>query len=309
MSRVVILTEGQTDPLHAKTATGFLRYRQSDVVALLDSTQAGKTCQEVLGFGDDVPIVASIDDVKADTLLIGIAGPGGTLPEEWRKTIRTAIRRGMKIVSGLHYFLSKDEEFHRLAEEHGVEIYDVRRPPDDVTVAKDLVRFSPVHRVHTVGHDCSVGKMLAALEINRELIARGHRSEFVATGQTGIMISGWGVPADRVISDFVAGSVEEHMLAHEDNDFLVVEGQGSIAHPLYSAVTLGLLHGCAPQTLVLVFEPIRDMVKSSKLPMPPLEKFIAAYESLASFLCPTKVVALAANTRRMTAVCNSGPLL
>ena len=300
LERVIILTEGNTSPLTAKTATGVLRYRPDNVVALLDSTCAGKTCQEVLDFGGDTPIVASLDDVDASTLMIGISPSGGKLPESWRETIRSAIRKGMSIVSGLHYFLSEDEEFKELAKAHKTEIHDVRRPPPNVSVAKDLVRLSPCHRVHTVGHDCSVGKMVASLEINRGISKRGYRTEFVATGQTGIMISGWGVPADRVISDFVAGAVEDQILAHDDKEFLLVEGQGSLVHPLYSAVTLGLLHGCAPQTMVLVFEPIRKIVKSSQLPMPPLDKVITAFEHLANILCPSKVVALAANTSRMS---------
>lgn len=301
MPTLVILTEGRSNPMDAKTATGVLRYRPQDVVALLDSTCAGKTCEEVVGVGGNTPIVSSLDDVEADALLLGIAPAGGDLPETWRAVIRSAILRGMDIINGLHTFLEDDPEIRELAAKQGVALHDVRRPPSRLTVAKDLVRKTACHRVHTVGHDCGVGKMLVSLEIDRALRKRGHRSEFVATGQTGIMISGWGVPADRVISDFVSGAVEEQVLAHADNEFLLIEGQGSLCHPLYSGVTLGLLHGCCPQSMVMAFDPTRRVIKSTTMTLPPLVQLIPLYEDLASLLCPSRVVALTPNTSMLNA--------
>ncbi len=300
MPTLIILTEGRSNPMDAKTATGVLRYRARDVVALLDTTCAGKTCQEILGVGGDTPIVASLDEAPADALVLGIAPAGGDLPESWREVIRSAIGRGMDVISGLHTFLDDDPELRNLAAKHGVKLHDVRKPRDRLTVGKDLVRKSTCHRVHTVGHDCGVGKLLVSLEIDRALREAGHRSEFVATGQTGIMISGWGVPADRVISDFVSGAVEEQVLEHEDNDFLVIEGQGSLCHPLYSGVTLGLLHGCAPQSMVMAVDPTRDIIKSTTMPVPPLARLIPTYEDLANLLCPSRVVALAPNTSTLS---------
>jgi len=143
--------------------------------------------------------------------------------------------------------------------------------------------------------------MVASLEITRTLKAAGRRAEFVATGQTGIMISGWGVCVDRVISDFVAGAIEEQVLAHDDEEFLVVEGQGSLVHPLYSGVTLGLLHGCAPQSMVMVFDPTRKRVKGTDQVMPPLPDVIRMYELMASIMVPSaRVIAVAANTFAMS---------
>jgi uncharacterized NAD-dependent epimerase/dehydratase family protein len=301
MPRIVILTEGKSTPNDAKTATGVLRYRGADVVAVLDSTQAGKKAVDVLGTGGDTPFIARLGEVEADTLLIGIAPAGGDLPREWRPVIREAIERGMDIVSGLHYFLGEDEEIRRLAAERGVRLHDVRRPPPNVTVSKNLAKTLRAHRVHTVGHDCSVGKMVASIEIANALKARGRRAEFVATGQTGIMISGRGVPVDRVISDFVAGAIEAEILARADEEFLLIEGQGSLVHPLYSGVTLSLLHGCAPQTMVMVFDPTRTRVKHTDQDMPPLARIIEIYEEMASIIVPSKVVAVAANTYGLTA--------
>ena len=294
--KIVILTEGKSTPNDAKTATGLLRYRPRDVVAVLDSTRAGKTAGEVLGTGGEIPIVAKLSAVKGDTLLIGIAPAGGKLPGAWRAVIREAIGRKMDIVSGLHYFLSEDDEFVALAKKHKVKLHDVRRPPSHLTVSKNVAKTLACHRVHTVGHDCSVGKMVTSLELTHELKKRGRRAEFVATGQTGIMVSGWGVPIDRVISDFVAGAIEEQIVAHRREEFLLIEGQGSLLHPLYSGVTLGLLHGCAPQTMVMVFEPTRKFVKHTNHVMPPIGEVIRIYEDMARIMTSSKVVALAANT-------------
>jgi uncharacterized NAD-dependent epimerase/dehydratase family protein len=297
MPRIVILTEGKSTPYEAKTATGILRYRLRDVAAILDSTRAGRKAGEVLGVGGDVPFIARLAEARdADTLLIGIAPAGGDLPQSWRALVREAIERGMSIVSGLHFFVGDDPEFRELAARRGVEIHDLRKPAASITVAKDQARRLRTHRVHTVGHDCSVGKMVASLEITRALRERGRRAEFVATGQTGILIAGRGVPVDHVLSDFVAGAIEAEILAHQEEEFLVVEGQGSLVHPLYSGVTLSLLHGCAPQTMVMVFDPTRATVRNTDLPMPPLAQLIRIYEDIASLLTPSRVVAVAANT-------------
>ena len=301
MPRIVILTEGKSTPYEAKTATGILRYRPDDVVAILDSTRAGKNAGDVLGVGGNVPFVSKLSETDADTLLIGIAPAGGDLPNAWRALVREAIERGMDIVSGLHFFIGDDPEFRELAAKRGVKIHDLRKPAANIAVAKDMARKLRCHRVHTVGHDCSVGKMVAALEITRALKEAGRRAEFVATGQTGILIAGWGVPVDHVLSDFVAGAIEAEIVARQNEEFLVVEGQGSLVHPLYSGVTLSLLHGCAPQSMVMVYDPTRKTVRNTDLPMPPLAKLIQIYEDIASLLTPSRVVALAANTYALSA--------
>jgi uncharacterized NAD-dependent epimerase/dehydratase family protein len=154
--------------------------------------------------------------------------------------------------------------------------------------------------VHTVGNDVSVGKMVAALELTEALRQAGRDASFLATGQTGILISGGGVAVDHVLSDFVAGAIEAELLKEQGRDFVVVEGQGSICHPLYSGVTLGLLHGCAPQTMVLVHDPTRETAGGTTLPIPPIEELIDLYERVASLMTPSRVVAVAANTASMS---------
>ncbi len=298
--KIVILIEGRSNPLDAKTAAGVLRYSRDQVVALLDSRLKGRTAEEVLEVGGAIPIVARLDEVEADTLLIGIAPAGGGLPPEWRPVIREAIERGLDIVSGLHCFLAEDPELGPLARARGVKVHDVRRTPDDLTVSSNAAKDLSCFRVHTVGHDCNVGKMLTAIEVDAGLRRRGRRSEFVATGQTGIMISGWGVAVDRVVSDFIAGAIERLVIEHRDAEFLLIEGQGSLVHPLYSGVTLGLLHGCAPQAMIMCYEAGRREVRHARMAMPPLEEVIAIYERMASIIRPGKVIAIAANTRLLS---------
>ena len=299
--RIIILTEGRSNPMDAKTACGVLRYSTDRVVALLDSTRKGRTTGEVLGVGGSTPFVSRLDEAEADTLLLGIAPAGGGLPDAWRPIIREAIERGLDIVSGLHFFIADDEELGPLARARGVRIHDVRKPPADVTVSANAARDLACFRVHTVGHDCNVGKMVTSVEVDAGLRHRGKRSEFVATGQTGIMISGWGVAVDRVVSDFVAGAIERLILDHRDAEFLSIEGQGSLIHPLYSGVTLGLLHGSAPQAMIMCYEAGRREVRHARMAMPPLGEVIEIYERMASIIRPSKVIAVSANTRLLSA--------
>jgi uncharacterized NAD-dependent epimerase/dehydratase family protein len=301
MSRIVILTEGKSNPTDAKTATGILRYRLDEVVAVLDSTQVGKTAGQVLGVGGSVPFVASLAGVDADTLLIGIAPAGGGLPVSWRSLLRQAIERRMEIVSGLHFFIGDDPEFRELASKYRVRIYDVRKPPPGISVSRNIARSARCFRVHTVGHDCSVGKMVTGLELARELCRRGRDAEFLATGQTGIMIAGKGLPIDAVVSDFVAGATEKLVLDAQHREIVVVEGQGTLVHPLYSGVTLGLLHGCAPQAMVMCYDPLRREIKYGNMPIPPLGELIDLYERVASYIAPSEVVGVAANTAALSA--------
>jgi uncharacterized NAD-dependent epimerase/dehydratase family protein len=296
--RIVILTDGHTNPITAKTASCVVRYKPKEVVALLDTTQPGRTSQELLGVGGAIPVVAKLADApNANTLMIGIAPSGGKLPEPWRKILLEAVDRGMSIVSGLHDFISNDTEIAAAAARRKVVIYDVRKNNErDVANRRNL--REDCLRIHTVGQDCSVGKMLASVEITLGLKARGHDAKFIATGQTGIMIEGDGCPVDCVVSDFVNGAVEKLILANQHHDILVVEGQGSISHPRYSAVTAGLLHGCVPHGMIMVYEAGRQNVYGMDyVKLTPLAKLVEAYELLASLAMPSRVIGVAVNSR------------
>jgi len=295
--KIFILTEGGTNPHTAKTASCVIRYRGDEVVALLDSTQAGKTVGELLGVGGPLPVVAAVADApEADMLLLGTAPPGGHIPLPWRRIILDAVDRGLDVISGLHDFLSDDHEFLKAAETRGVELIDVRKT-DHNQIAHRLGLRNDCLRVLTVGHDCSVGKMLTAMELTAELKRRGMSAKFVATGQTGIMIEGDGCPIDHVISDFVSGAVESMILEHQHHDVLMIEGQGSLVHPSYSAVTLGLLHGAAPHAMILCYEVGRKTVTGlDHLRIPPLAKIKELNEMMAAVHGSSKVIGIAMNS-------------
>lgn len=299
--RIIVLTEGHTNPTSAKTASCVVRYKMDEVVALLDSTQVGRTAGDLLGVGGAIPVVASLTDApSANTLLIGIAPAGGKLPGAWRKVLLEAIERGMNVWSGLHDFLANDSEISAAATKKGVEIHDVRRN-NERDVSDRLHLREDCLRIHTVGQDCSVGKMLASVELTLGLQKRGHDAKFIATGQTGIMIEGDGCPVDCVVSDFVNGAVERLILANQHHDILLIEGQGSLSHPRYSAVTLGLLHGCMPQGMILVYEAGRTRVHGMEyIPLTPLHKILEVNEMMASLAMPSKVIGVAMNSRLLT---------
>lgn len=299
--RIVILTEGHTNPLTAKTACSILRYQPDEVVALLDSTQAGKTARDLLSVGGNTPVVAQLDDAdRSDTLLIGIAPMGGKLPEPWRQVVLAALDRKMTVVSGLHDFLSDDPALAARAKETGATINDVRKNDERDVSNREGLREDCL-RIHTVGNDCSVGKMVASLEVARELQRQGHDAKFIATGQTGIMIEGDGCPIDCVVSDFVNGAVEKLVIANQHHDILMFEGQGSLAHPRYSAVTAGLLHGCLPHGLILVYEAGRPTINGMPhVPLTSLPKLVDAYLSLASLHMPTNLIGVAVNSRLLS---------
>jgi uncharacterized NAD-dependent epimerase/dehydratase family protein len=298
--KLVILTEGHTEPITGKTASCVLRYRPEEVVALLDSTQAGRTTQELLGVGGATPIVARLSDApSADTLMIGIAPSGGRIPPAWRAIVLEAINHGMDVISGLHEFIADTPEFVAAAKKSGSRIVDVRKN-DENDVAHRLNIREECLRIHTVGQDCCVGKMLVAVELTRALKAEGHDAKFIATGQTGIMIEGDGVPIDRVISDFVNGAIEKQILAHQHHEMLFIEGQGSLSHPKYSAVTLGLLHGCAPHGMIMCYEAGRTAIHGMEyVPLTPLDQLCAVYETMANLISPSKVIGVAINSRRL----------
>jgi len=295
---MIILTDGYNDWHTAKTAVCVIRYRPEQVVAVLDREGAGKTCQEVLGLGGKIPVVASVADVpEANALLIGIAPPGGKLPRPWRPIVLEAIRRKLDVVSGMHELLNDDPEFSRAAKEHGVRLVDVRMTDERDVANRKGIREKCL-RIQTIANDCSCGKMVTAVELAQGLKRAGVDAKFVATGQTGILVEGDGCPVDRVICDFLNGAAERLVLAHQHHDVIVIEGQGSLFHPRYSNVSLGLLHGAMPDGLIACYEMGRTMIGGMEpLPLPSLERLIEYYEASARVMHPCRVIGISINSR------------
>jgi D-glutamate N-acetyltransferase len=295
MKRYLALAEGYSGDSHyGKTTYGVIRYSPDPVVVVLDSTRAGDTVE-------GIPVVASVADALAyepTVALVGVAVAGGRLPPVWRGILRDAVEAGLDVEAGMHEFLADDPELAGLAREHGVELRDYRRPPDDLSVptGENLTHGAAV--VLTVGSDCAVGKKTVAVELDREARERGLRSVFVPTGQTGIMIAGWGIAVDAVVSDFLAGAGERLVVeGAKRGDLLFVEGQGSIIHPQFSGVTLGLYHGSAPHVLVLVHRAGETELEGVPgHPILPLGELVELYERLALPVRPARVAAIALNT-------------
>jgi uncharacterized NAD-dependent epimerase/dehydratase family protein len=298
--RFAVLVEGSLGVLDAKTAVALLRYAPGAVAALIDRETAGRTAQDVLGFGGPVPVVATLEEALAsgpDALLVGIAPVGGRLPEEWRAILLAALERGLDVWAGLHSMLADDPVLAARARALGRQLVDLRAVPDELPVAQARVRGVGAHVVLTIGSDCNVGKMTAAWELHRVLEADGVRSAFVATGQTGILLAGRGLAVDRVIADFVAGAAEALVLdAARDHDVVIVEGQGSLIHPGYAGVTLALLHGALPHSMILCHQATRARIRHGDVAIPPLPELARRYEDALLPIRPGRVVAVALNT-------------
>jgi len=238
-------------------------------------------------------------------VMVGIAPAGGRLPEEWRAWLRSAIDKKLEIWSGLHTFIGDDPELGPLAKARGVRIFDARKPPPNLPIADGRAAEVAALVVLAVGSDCNVGKMTAQLQLRDALVQRGHRTSFVATGQTGIFIEGWGIAVDAVVADFIAGAAEQLVLqAAKDNDIVLVEGQGSLIHPGYSGVTLGLLHGSCPDALILCHQVTRDYIgdyhgREPWVKIPSYPELIDIHERAAQPVHPTKVIGISLNTYDM----------
>jgi uncharacterized NAD-dependent epimerase/dehydratase family protein len=297
--RYAALAPGLFATRSAKTAHGVIAYGRDVTVAVIDPACAGKRVRDAVPYlVSDAPIVASLAAAlpyDPTALLVGVAPPGGALPPDWRSTILAAIEAGLDVVSGLHQMLGDDAEFAAAAAARGTAIVDVRVAPPPRLFGGEASSV-PSFVVLTVGSDCAVGKMTASLELTAAAKAAGRDARFLATGQTGILIAGSGVPVDRTISDFTSGAVEELVLANADAELLFVEGQGSINQPAFAAVTLGLLYGAAPDALVLVHLASRTHMDDFGTPLLPLPRLIELYEGLCAAVKPARVAGIALNT-------------
>jgi uncharacterized NAD-dependent epimerase/dehydratase family protein len=294
--RYLILAEEKSgDPHYGKTARGIIRYGPHPVVAILDSTRAGETEQ-------GIPIVATVEEalpLAPTTAVVGVATQGGRFPPAWRELLKSSIASGLDVESGLHELISEDPELVELARRHAVELRDLRKPPAGLSVPTGANLEVDATIVLTVGSDCAIGKKTVAVELDLEARRRGLPSVFVPTGQTGIAIAGWGIAVDAVVADFLAGAAERLVVegAERGGKLLFVEGQGSIVHPMYSGVTLGLVHGCAPHAYVLChLAGATEIEGCPGHPIPPLPELVELYERISLPARPAKVAAVALNT-------------
>lgn len=303
--RVAILQHGGIRGHYGKTGLALLRYSEAQIVAVIDAECAGESIRALTGIPRDVPVVASVQEALAyqpQILVTGIAPPGGILPEAWWQEIVHALQAGLCLVNGLHTPMAEHPRLKPLLRA-GQWIWDIRREPPNLQLGSAAARELPCLRVLTVGTDMAIGKMSTSIEMHRAALARGMRSAFIATGQTGIMIAGDGVPLDAVRVDFASGAVEQLMLRYgRDHDILHIEGQGSLLNPA-STATLPLLRGAQPTHLVLVHRAGQTHIRSYPyIPIPPLPQVIQLYEAVAAAggaFAAAPVVAVALNTAHL----------
>ena len=281
-TRVAILLHEGIHGTHGKTGLAFLRYSETSIVAVIDYQAQGQSLSEVTKTPHDIPIVANVAEAlpyKPEVLLIGIAPSGGALPTAWWQDIENAIASGLSLVNGLHTPLAP--KFLNLQPQQW--IWDIRQQPEGLGIGKGKARSLNCQRILTVGTDMAVGKMSTSLELHRTALKQGINSQFLATGQGGIAISGQGIPLDAIKVDFAAGAVEKMALELGQNcDLLVVEGQGSLLHP-GSTATLPLIRGSQPTGLILVHRAGQKHIKDiPDVLIPPLPEVVQLYETVAS---------------------------
>ena len=297
--RILILGEGFShDPHYGKTMRGIVRYGPDPVVAILDSKRAGET-------HEGIPVVGTVDDALRfgpTVAVVGVATQGGRFPPAWRELLKSCIAKGLDVESGLHEFISEDAELSELARRHDATLRDLRRPPEGLNVPTGANLQVDAKIVLTVGSDCAIGKKTVAVELDLEARRRGLESVFVPTGQTGIAIAGWGIAVDAVVADFLAGAAERLVVegAERGGKLLFVEGQGSLIHPMYSGVTLGLVHGAAPHALVLCHRAGQSEIEGcAGHPIPPLGELVELHERISLPARRATVACVAVNTAEL----------
>ncbi len=256
---------------------------------------------------DDCPLTLGLPRMDAaqgraagaNTLILGIANAGGRMGDALVQDALAAIATGMHVASGLHQRLRDVPQIAQAAQDAGVQLFDVRDPPANLPVGNGRARAG--NRLLTVGTDCSVGKMYTTLALRDAMVARGITADFRATGQTGILIAGSGVPVDAVVADFISGAIETITPARDDDGWDLIEGQGSLFHPSFAGVSTGLLHGAQPRALVLCHDPAREHMRG--LPhyaVPDLAACLAANLSVARLTSPdVQAVGIALNTVKL----------
>ncbi|MFP4170355.1 MAG: DUF1611 domain-containing protein [Methanomassiliicoccales archaeon] len=308
MNDALVLCEGRLDTPTGKTARGLVRYsKRYRIVGVLDSTCQGRDAGEVVdGRHRDIPVFGTLEEAlgalsgRPGTLIVGVATIGGRLPQEFRGQVITALENGMDVVAGLHEFLGEDPELRALARRNGAQIIDIRREPplERLHGYRNLASGIDSVRLAVLGTDSAVGKRTTAIELTEALNARGVRSEFVATGQTGLLQGArYGVPLDSIQGDYVVGELETAIYdayMNEDPEVIVVEGQGAFQHPAYVCGTRAILSALRPNAIVMQHAPgrkYRNYDPELRIPLPDLEEEISLLEAFAK----TEVIALGVN--------------
>jgi uncharacterized NAD-dependent epimerase/dehydratase family protein len=297
--KCVVFAEACFGLFTSKVAASLLRYRADRCVAVIDSTKAGQVVEDVIGYGGAIPIVKDVSEALRfgpEVLIVGKGLHSAELPAGWKAHLLMAMEHGLHIINCIHYRLTDDPDLARGAGAAGITIWETKDPPP-LALNKARVLELDSFVIHTCGSDSNIGKKTTGLEIFNEANRRGIKTGFAATGQSGMMISGHGIAIDGVPGDFVAGAVETLVMdAAIGNDWVVLEGQGSLNHIAASGVALALLHGGLPHALVFCHRLGLERTKVWNTKIRPIPELIRLNEALTVFERPAKVVALSVNS-------------
>jgi uncharacterized NAD-dependent epimerase/dehydratase family protein len=296
--QIVILAEKKLDPIISKMAVVAIRYLTDQIVAVIDSTYAGKTVQEVLGFGGDIPIYSSLDESfrhQPNTLIIGVSPRGGSVPSEWYPVIIKAIQNRLNIISGLQESLASIPEFNVLSKKYGTKILDLKKTKESIVMAKGRAKNFRSKIVLTLGTNHNAGKLITTLELVKEFQRMGKSADWLPTGQTGIMIKGKGIPLEMVRGQNISGEIETATAKIDGNyEYIVIQGQGALHNAALAPVSMALLQGTLPDVMVLCHRytdngPVREYIAS----------LIPIYENILSYFKPAKIAAVSLNTYKL----------
>ncbi|MFG2006148.1 DUF1611 domain-containing protein [Spirillospora sp. NPDC048911] len=309
MGRLVIYAEDNLSP-DGKLPWALVRYRSSDVVAVIDSTRAGMDVADALKIETDYRLATSRNLSEAlnrqpNTFVIGYSPLRSVFPDEWRKVTLEAISARLNIANPLPYYLTNDKEISEAARAAGVRIWDVRKPPGEEYLPTYQPHRTGSHVVLTVGSDQTVGKMTAGIELNQRAIGRHLNSAFLATGQTGMLVSGDGLPADQVVTDYLTGHVERWVLQYvRQHDLIFVEGQGALNDLATSSLNLGMIHGTLPDSMIFCHRAGATAPRQyPQCKFPPLRELLEMNETAANWFHHTKsskVVGITVNTQGLS---------
>ena len=301
--KICLYMEGALDNDSGKMGFGLMRFSKHPIACAIDSKYAGKTVNEAVGLPYSIPVVGSVEEaveLQSEIMVLGIAPSGGRFPQEWDEPVSVALTSGLSLINGLHDDLNT--RFGHLLKQNF--IWDVRKPEPSYPIATGKAAEIGNKRILMVGTDMAAGKMTAGLELYAALLANGIKTGFVPTGQIGITLMGNGIPLDAIKVDQAAGAVEQAVMEQAANDIIIVEGQGSLAHP-GSTATLPLIRGSQPTHFILCHKAAHTHLRYpvSHIPIPPLDQFIKLNEDVARVcgsLQPAKTIGIALNTVGLT---------
>ena len=286
----LLLVGDETDPTYAKTASGIVQWRRDAVAGQL------RFSEDAVDLGVPDMTVEEAARAGVGCLVVGVAPVGGAVPDEWWQVMIEAASAGLDVAGGLHTKLNDNDRLVAAVTSGGAQLIDVRVPPPGLPVGSGKKRSG--RRILTVGTDCAVGKKYTALALHAAMIGAGLNATFRATGQTGIMIAGEGIPIDAVVADFVSGAAEVLSPDNDPDHWDVIEGQGSLFHPAYSGVSLGLLHGSQPDAIVVCHEAERERIAEwEHFELPTLSDAIVLNEQMARRMNPdARCIGISVNT-------------